>query len=264
VTTERLPRPIRTRRRRRAPWILGGILVLVLLLVAVYVVAETLLRDYATGRVKTEVAQGLALESEDDVGVDFAGSLVLQALIGKIGQTDVTVEDATFGPLTGDLDIRAHGVPVDTSKPVDRLDVQLTVSEQNVQDLAEYMTAVQVADITLEEPEILAQTELSLLAVAVPVQLGLEPSAESGRLAFTPSSIELAGRRLTADELRASEFGGVAGPLLQQQEVCVEEYLPQAFALLDVSVVGDELVATLTGADVRLTAAELQSVGSCS
>jgi hypothetical protein len=236
----------------------------VVLLVAAYIVAEILIRDYATGRVKTEVAQGLQLESEDDVGVEFTGSLVLQALIGKVGQTDVTVQDATFGPLTGDLDIRAHGVPVDTTQPVDRLDVRLAVSEENVQDLAEYITAVQVADVTLEEPEIVAETELSLLAIAVPVRLGLEPSAESGRLAFTPSSIELAGRRLTAEELRASEFGGVAGPLLEQREVCVEEYLPEAFALLDVSVVGEELVATLTGSDVRLTAEELQSVGSCS
>jgi hypothetical protein len=235
----------------------------VLLLVAAYVVAEILIRDYATDRVKAEVAEGLALESEDDVGVEFTGSLVLQALLGEIGQADVTVDDATFGPLTGDLDIRAHGVPVDSSQPVERLDVRLAVSEENVQRLAEYITAVSVADITLSEPEIVAETEFSILAASVPVRLGVEPSAESGVLTFTPSSIELAGRRLTADELRESEFGGVAGPLLEQREVCVEEYLPQAFALLDVRVVGEELVATLTGADVLLTAEELQSVGSC-
>ncbi|MFC0682463.1 DUF2993 domain-containing protein [Lysobacter korlensis] len=257
--------PARIRRRRRkAPWVLGGLILLVLLLVAAYVVAEILIRDYATERVKTEVAEGLALESEDDVGVQFTGSLVLQALMGRLDQADVTVDEATFGPLTGDLEIRAHGVPVDSSQPVDRLDVRLMVSEDDVQQLAEYITAVRVADITLDEPEIVAETEFSILAATVPVRLGLEPSAESGRLAFTPSSVELAGRRLTADELRESEFGVIAGPLLEQRQVCVEEYLPKAFALLDVRVVGDELVATLTGADVRLTAAELQDFGTCS
>jgi hypothetical protein len=244
--------------------VIGGIAVVVLLLVALYVVAEVLVRDYATARVKTEVADGLALQSEDDVEVEFAGPLVIQALFGSIGQADVTVDDATFGPLTGDLSVRASGVPVDTSKPVDRLDVRLAVAEENAQRLAEYVTAVRVADIRLREPEIVVETEFTLLVATVPVRLGLEPSAESGRLAFSPSSIELANRRLTADELRASEFGGLAGPLLEQREVCVEEFLPRAFALLDVRVVGDELVATLTGSDVRLSADELQNVGSCS
>lgn len=263
MTTERLPRNVRTRRRRKTPWIVGGLIVLVLLLVAAYAVAEVLIRDYATDRVKSQVARGLALESEDDVGVQFSGSLVVQALLGSLSQADVTVDDASFGPLTGDLAIRAHGVPIDSAEPVEQLDVRMTVSEENVQDLAEFITAVQLAEISLDEPEIVVETEFSLLAVTVPVQLGLQPSAVDGALAFTPASVELAGRRITADELRQSEFGGLAGPLLEQREVCIAEYLPQSFELQDVEVVGEQLVARFAGTSVTLTEAELTTVGSC-
>lgn len=236
---------------------------LVLLLVAAYALAEVLIRDYATDRVKSQVARGLALDSEDDVGVQFAGSLVLQALLGSLSQADVTVDDASFGPLTGDLVIRASGVPIDSTQPVEQLDVRMTVSEQNVQELAEYITAVQLAEISLDEPEILVTTEFSLLAVTVPVQLGLEPSAVNGALAFTPASVELAGRRITADDLRQSEFGGLAGPLLEQREVCIAEYLPESLELQEVEVAGERLEASFTGTSVLLTEAELTAVGSC-
>jgi hypothetical protein len=237
--------------------------VLVLLLVAAYVVAEILIRDYATDRVKTQVAEGLALESKDDVSVAFGGSMVLQAIRGVIGQADVTVDGATFGPLTGDLDIRAEGVPLDSAQPVDRLEITMRVAEENVAELGDYLTGVEVADIALAAPEILVETEFTLLAFAVPVELGLEPAAVEGALGFTPSSIEVAGRRLTADELRSSEFGGLAEPLLEQRQVCIAEYLPEALVLQDVDVVGNELVAKFAGESVVLSEAELTAVGSC-
>ena len=263
MTTERLPQPIRAGRRRKAPWVIGGLLLLIALLIAAYVVAEILIRDHATDRVKTQVAQGLALPSEENVGVSFAGSMVLQAILGSIGQADVTVDDATFGPLTGDLDIRAEGVPLDSAQPVEQLDIAMTIPEENVAELGDYLTGVEVADISLAEPEILVETEFSLLALAVPVRLGLEPEAVEGAFGFTPSSIELAGRRLTADELRTSEFGGIAQPLLEQRQVCIAAYLPEALVLRDVDVVGDELVARFAGTSVVLSEAELTAVGSC-
>jgi len=73
--------------------VIGILLFLVLLLVAAYVVAEFLIRGYATARVKTQVEQGLALESKEDVGVAFGGSMVLQAIRGVIVQADVTMDD---------------------------------------------------------------------------------------------------------------------------------------------------------------------------
>jgi hypothetical protein len=264
MTTERLPRQIPARRRRKAPWIIGILLVVVALLVAAYIVAEILIRNYATDRVQTEVAQGLSLESKDDVGVTFAGSLVLQAIQGSIGQTDVTVDEATFGPLTGDLDIHAEGVPIDSSKPVEQLDITMTISEENVGGLTDFLTGIEVSDITLAEPEVVVGTQFSLLGAVVPVELGLEPEAVDGDLGFTPSSIEVANRRLTADELAASEFGGVAQPLLEQRQVCIAQYVPEALTLQDVDVVGNDLVARFTGSSVVLSEAELSTVGTCS
>ncbi len=236
---------------------------LVLLLVVAYVVAEILIRNYATDRVRTEVARGLALESESDVGVGFAGSMVLQALLGSISRADVTVDDATFGPLTGDLDIQARGVPIDSSQPVDEIDLSMKVTEENVGELTDYLTGVEVMDIALAEPEIVVESELSLLGVAIPVQLGLEPAAVDGQLGFTPSSIEVAERRLTADELRQSEFGGVAQPLLDQRQVCIAEYLPESLTLQDVQVDGDELVADFQARSVVLSEEEFSTVGTC-
>lgn len=263
MTTQRLPRPIRTRRRRHTPWVLGGLALLVVLLSAAYVVAEILIRDYATDRVQTQVAQGLALESRNDVGVTFAGSMVLQAILGSLDRADVTVKEATFGPLTGDLSIRAEGVPLDSSEPVETVAITMTVTEENLGELSDYLTGVNVGNIALEEPEIIVDSEFFLFAVSVPVQLGLEPAAVDGALGFTPSSIEVAGRRLAADDLSQSEFGGLARPLLEQREICIAEYLPQSLVLQDADVVGNQLVAAFEGRSVVLSEAEFTAVGSC-
>ena len=262
TTTVLPPAPTVRRRRRKAPWVIGILLFLVLLLVAAYVVAEILIRNYATDRVRTEVVQGLAVE-ESDVDVQFAGSMVLQALAGSIAQADVTVDDATFGPLTGDLDIQARGVPLDSSQPVDEVDLSMAVSEENVADLADYLTGLEVADIALAEPEILVESEFSLFGVGIPVQLGLEPAAVDAQLAFTPASIEVAGRRLTAEELQSSEFGGIAEPLLAQRQVCIAEYLPEALVLRDVNVVGEQLVADFQARSVVLSEEQFSTVGTC-
>jgi hypothetical protein len=251
------------RRRRKAPWIIGALVLLLVLLVVAYAVAEVMLRNYATDRVKTEVTQGLALQSEDAVDVKFAGSLVLQAILGSISQADVTVDEASFGPLTGDLDIRAQGVPLDSSQPMEQIDITMTVTEENVGELSDYLTGVEVGDIALDQPEIVVESEFSLFAVTVPVQLGLEPAAVDGALGFTPSSIEVAGRRIDAEDLGNSEFGALAAPLLEQREVCIAEYLPESLVLQDVDVVGDELVASFAGESVVLSEAEFSAVGSC-
>ena len=128
------------------------------------------------------------------------------------------------------------------------------------------LSGLPLDSITLEEPEIVTSSHFTVFGVRVPIGMGLTPSAEDGALAFTPSSIRVAGADFSADSLRnAPGFGALAGRLLKQRPVCVANGLPTGVELTDADVVGDELVLKIHGEDVSLGPTATQPIaGSCS
>jgi hypothetical protein len=80
-------------------------------------------------------------------------------------------------------------------------------------------------------------------------------------VAFTPAAVSAAGATTSVEEILAGPLGPAATPMLQSSPVCVAQYLPKALTVSDAAVVGDRLVVTASGEDVRLTA--LGSKGTC-
>jgi len=92
--------------------------------------------------------------------------------------------------------------------------------------------------------------------------MGIEPSAEDGQIVFTPTSIRLGNDTYTAKELRQT-FGGFASQLLRQQSFCVAENLPAALTIVDVDVVGKDLIVTIDGDGAALGGPDLSTSGTC-
>lgn len=252
------------KKRRRWPWVLGGILLLLAILLTIaYVVGESLAKDYARDYIKQRIIAVLGIEPGTPVTVDIGdGSVLFQALAGKLDEVDVTAETVTFGALTGAATIHAEGVPLDADAATRKLDVTFAVAEEDIGAIAGNLSGLKLDSIALEEPEIVATTTFSFFGFQIPVGMGLEPSAEDGKIVFTPTSIRLGEDTYTAQELKNS-FGGFADQLLAQQSVCVNESLPVALHIVDVDVVKKDLVVAINGDGVALGGSDLATPGTC-
>jgi hypothetical protein len=253
-----------TKKRRRWPWVLGGILlVLAILLVIAFFIADAYAKDYARAYIKERIVAVLGIEPGTPVTVDIGdGSVLLQALRGKLDQIDVTADQVDFGILKGAATVHAEGVPLDQNAPVDSLEVTFAVAEGDVGALAGNLSGLELESIALEEPEIVATTTFSFFGFQIPVGMGIEPSADEGRIVFTPTSIRLGEDSYTADELK-NTFGGFADQLLRQQSFCVAENLPAALTIVGVEVVQKSLIVTIDGDGAALGGPDLSTAGVC-
>lgn len=253
-----------TKRRRWLGWLIGG-LVLVVLLIVAFVVGDILARQYATGYVRERIVEVLKLDPATPVDVDLGpGSILLQAASGSINEVRVDVDDVTFGDLTGSAQIVATGVPIDGTKPLDTLGITVTVSEENVQKLAGFLSGIDLKAIKLGGGLITVAADLKLLFLTVPVTVGLAPSASDGGIAFAPETLTLNDQEVSIDDLRDNPIvGGIAGQVLASQNFCVASYLPTALTITDVDVVATDLVVQITGDGVALGGPELSTNGTC-
>lgn len=255
------------KKRRRWPWILTIVLVVIAgLLVAGFFIAEKYVREYAENYAREKIVSVLALPEDTPVIVTLGeGSIILQALSGAIGEVNVEAGGVTFGQLTGDAVITATKVPLDGSQPVGTLDITMTISEENVRTLAGSLSGLELSSIELQDGVIAIGSEFNIFnIIVIPVAVDLAPAAKDGAITFDPVTIYLGEDQISVADLRNSpEFSSLAGDLLRTQTVCVADSLPQALTVVDVQVVGTDLVVKVNGDGTPLSGPGLSTMGTC-
>ena len=246
-------------------WPLVAIAVVVVVLIAGFFVADAAARSYAQSRIATELVSSLGIPTGTEVHVAIGGGpVLLQAANGKLTDVDVAIPKLAFGELLGSAVLHATQVPLDQGRPLGEFTVSYAVSEKDLAALASRLSGVELDSISLEHRQIMATATVPVLFLAVPISLGLSPSAQNGRLTFTPTSITVSGKAFTASQLLADPvLGSIARPLLQQQSLCVAQYLPEALRLSSAKVVGAELVLGFSGGGAALGGSAFSTMGSC-
>lgn len=268
MSTEILPAAsVAPPKRKRRGWLVAVVVagVLVLLGVIAFLVADGIAKDFARDYVRARVVAVLQLPADAKVDVDLGGgSIILQALAGRIQTVDVDVPALSFGALSGGAELHAEGVPLDETAPVDVLRIDVSIAEGDLASIAGSLSGLELASIELDDPEIVVASSFTVFGLPIPVGMSLTPSAADGQLVFTPSSVTVADNTFTADDLLDDPlFGLFARDLLKQQAVCVAGSLPQALELTDAAVDGDDLVLTVTGDGAALGGPGLSTLGSC-
>jgi hypothetical protein len=255
--------PVTRKRRRRTGWIIALLVVVVLLVVALFV-GEGAARTYATDRIHDELATAFGLDADHPMDIDLGSGLFLaQAATSAIRSVDVAIDDVPLGDLTGSVDLRATGIPLDAARPVGTLTATATVDEQNVAKLGDYLSGVDLNSITLGDGTIDVAATVKALFLSVPVSAAIVPSAENGQLVFTPQSVSVSGRAVDVADLTSGPLGSLASKFLGAQSFCVAQYLPSAIVLDGVRVRSDDLVLEFSGRDVVLGGAGLSTKGTC-
>jgi hypothetical protein len=254
-------------KKRRRGWIIALIVVAIALLLGfiAFLVGEGFAKDYARDYVRTRVIAVLGLPEDAKVDVELGGgSIIVQALAGRIESVDVSVPTVTFGDLTGAAELHAEGVPLAETSPVDVFRVKFSVAEEDLVAIAGSLSGLTLESIELDEPEIVVSSAFNIFGIPFPLGMSLEPSAVDGELVFTPTSVTVAQNTFAADDILADPlFGPFARDLLKQQSVCIAGFLPQALVVTGAEVDGDKLVLGFTANGVALGGPEMSTLGTC-
>lgn len=253
------------RRRRWIGWLIAVAVVVVLLIVGI-IVGDTLARQYATDYVRQQVIQVLALPQDTEVDVDLgSGSLILQAVRGSIDEVTVGIDELTVGAITGSARLVATDVPLDGAQPLNTLGIVVTIPEGEVRKLAGNFSGLELKTIDLADGLITIGTEVTILSfLTIPLSIDLAPTASEGSISFDPQVIRAGDDEISVADLRANAlFSSIAGDLLNAQDFCVADSLPQALTITKVAVVGTTLVVTLSGDGAALGGPAMSTMGSC-
>ena len=254
--------------KRRRRWWMGAhiaLVITVILLLTAFFVGDALARQYATGLVKEKIVAALKLDPTAAVDVNLGdGSILLQAAAGSLDDLRVHIPEFVLGEVTGEAEITATGVPIDTSKPLGTMGIEVTVDEANVQKLSGYLSGVDLTSIELRDKVIRIGTNIDVLLTNIPVAVDLAPSATDGGISFEPVTVLLGDQQVSVADLRAIPgISGIVGNLLGSRTVCVASYLPQGLTVEDVTVVGTDLVVSINGDGVALGGAGFSQQGTC-
>lgn len=252
-------------RRRRGP-IIALIVVAVVLVLAVitFVVAEAFAKSYARDYVREKVIAVLGLSDDAEVDVDLgSGSIIVQALAGRVDSVDVDVPEVAFGELSGAVRFHAEGVPLDEAAPVDVLRIDFAIGADDLAALGQGDDSSTAPNFEFADGEVTLSSEFSLFGAAIPIGLSLEPSAADGALVLTPTSVTVGSETFEAGSDDDSFLGSLVAGLLQPQTLCIASSVPQALVLADATVDNAELVLAFRGDGASFGGPELSTLGVC-
>ncbi|TDN88507.1 DUF2993 domain-containing protein [Microbacterium sp. BK668] len=234
--------PPEPRRRRRAwPWILAAAIVIGLA-VAAWFLGESIARGIVEKTIRDQVVTSLALPADQEVDVEVAGTVIPQLVAGTLDDVTVSSDDVSFGEFSGDVTVHATGIGIRGEPEADAATATVRLDENELKALLAGVQDFPVDSLSLASPDLAVSTELQFLGIAVPIGVSLTPSAADGDIVLTPSSLQVAGAEVSADDL-TSRFGAIADTVLKDYTVCIAQYIPAGLTLTQVQVDGDHVVA---------------------
>ncbi|MEJ3404583.1 DUF2993 domain-containing protein [Rathayibacter sp. YIM 133350] len=243
-------------RRRRWPWVLGIALVLVVALVAAFFIVDATLRGVAETRVRDEIVQQIPGASADEVHVQIGGaSVIAQYLSGRFERIDLTGSGVEVGGVSLNAKVRAEGVPVDTSKPVDTVKGVVNLDEKAVNALL--AAAGRNDTVTLGAGTVTYEVTRTFLGIPLTFTVTAVPTAAGDAITFTPKSAEAAAGGVSLD------VSSLVDQVVSSEgfSVCIADSLPQGVRLDDVTVTPKALTAAFSAREFVLK--DAGTTGSC-
>jgi len=246
------------RKKRRGLRVLLWILIPVVLIVALFVVADSVLRSYAEGRVASEIEKNFPSDVSGDVTVHIGGlSVIQQYLKGSFDTVQLDAPKLTVNGSPVDASVVASGVPVDSSKPVKSITGTLGVSQASLNKLVQIPGAT--GDITLGSGVLGYDGRIDLLGLPVGYTVKTKPQAAGSTVLLQPVSASLKTGAGSVDLSRLLNAVTARGPF----PICAAQYLPKGVDVSGITIVPGQATVRLTAQDFVLDEATLRSKGSC-
>jgi hypothetical protein len=255
-STETTEPPTRRRTLRLVLWIVIPIVALV----AVFFIADAIVRAVAEQRISAEVEKSLPAEVKGDISTHIGGVSVLQQYLS--GRFEKVVLDAPALSVNGSpiaATITASGVPSDFSKPVQSIDGSLTISQSSLNKL---VTVPGVdGDLALGAGTLSYNGTASLLGLPIGYTVTVAPEAAGKTVNLQPvdAKVTTGGGTGALDLSTLVKALTSRGPI----PVCVAQYLPDGVLVNDIAITKGTATVKLNAEQFVVNEKSLQSKGSC-
>lgn len=255
------PTSVAEPRRRRWPWIVALLVVVVLMAVA-WFAGEQVARGLIERTIREQAITRLDLAADHEIDVDLPGSVLLPLLAGSISSVRVASDDIPLGDASGDIVVEAKDVPVFGDGDWSGAYATVTLDEPQLQRLLSSIDGFPAATVEIDAPDVAATFEIDALLARVPVGVALTPRAQGGDLVLTPTTFRVAGAEVSADAV-LRQFGAIASTVVRDWEVCIADRLPAAVTLTDARVERGTVVARFEIDSAILREGAAREKGSC-
>lgn len=246
------------RARKRWPWIL---LAVVVVLAALVVVGELVARAVVPGMVRATVIEELGLSSDQQLDVDVEGILLPQLIGGTLDTVHLASDSVSLEGVTGAVDVTATGVPVGGGDLAGASGTIRIDEAEFTSLIAE--TELPVDSVAFEAPNATLSGSFSVFGADVPLSLTFTPGAVDGELELTPVAVTVGGIDIDLDDA-GSVFGSLGEGLTQPQQVCIADQLPAGVTLAGLEIVDGAAVIDIDVDGAIATDPTLQAKGVCS
>lgn len=248
-------------RTRRWPWLIA-VIVVVVLAVAAWFVAEAIARGIVERTIREQITRELDLPADQQIDVGIPGPIIPQLIVGSFASLTIASDDVSFDGVSADVRVEAMDVPIRGGGDWSGGSATVTFDQSQLRTLLGQVEGFPAESVSLDAPDVAADFELQVFGLAVPVGVSLAPRAEGGDLVLSPSAFRLADVEVTADALRA-QFGVLASPVLRDWEVCFADRMPRAVGLTGVEVRREEVVASFEIDSAIISDPAAQARGTC-
>jgi hypothetical protein len=249
------------RSKHRGRNIVIGVVIAIVLLIAAFFIVDRVVRSYAEGQIKEQVATAFDLPSTDPINVDLGdGSLILQAATGSISDATITIDPLTLDGVSGAVTISASNIPLDTSKPIEKLTVDVSIPTSSVESKISSIPLFSPLNpkVAIDGKQVVVSGAFSLFGLPVPVSVTLTPGVKDGEPTFAIDSGTLRGETVSVDAVETF-LPGLSK--LTGASLCIADALPKPLVLTDLTLTGDTAVYTLTGDGASINS--LSEKGTC-
>lgn len=249
--------PSPSRSGRTTGRVLLVLLVVVLVLGAIAVVADIVVRQVAQQQIAASIEQELPEGVEGEVDVRIGGfSVIAQYLSGRMDEVELSAPELAVQGSPMAVRIVGRGVPTDLSKPVGHLDGTITIGQDSLNALVD---APEIGDVTLGDGTIGYEASASVLGLDVDYSATATAEAAGEQVLLTPVDVTVGalGGSIDVSELVTRLLGD------EPVAVCVAEQLPEGLRVERIEVSPGVATVRFGAERFVLDEASLSTKGSC-
>ncbi|MHB1234748.1 MAG: LmeA family phospholipid-binding protein [Microbacteriaceae bacterium] len=235
--------------RRRGRTGLAVLIVFVVLLAVGAVLADNAARAYAESQIERQLAGVTAVKAHIG-GFPF----LTQYFSGSLERVEIDAPQLQVAGATVAATVVATGLPVDRSRPVQRITGSFSMDQNALNMLA--AKAVKAPPLTLGAGVLSYHGTLTVLGQQLAFTVQLEPRIEGGYLVLTPTKAQLDNGPADAAKLLGT---------LQKYAIpiCIAQYLPATTSVTAVTVTPGLLRVDAVATGLVLSSASLSRTGTC-
>jgi hypothetical protein len=232
--------------------------VTVLVLVGLFFVTDAVLRQVVQNVVRTQIQSALPPDvTAKDLSVKVDGFSVIQQLIaGRFQKMELTSPDVRVQGNPLKASVVAHGVPIDTMKPVQSVQGTVVIGQDAVNGL---VSLPNQTTVTLNRDAVGLKGTGQILGIDVGYTASVSPTLQNGdTVVLTPLKVKVTAGGGAFDVTR------FAKDLVPSQiPICVAQYLPKGVKATGLDIHERSATVSVAADGLVLGGDALQKRGSC-